>query len=196
VLKVNFISNRRTQQIRRRRIGESLIRAIGVIGLAMLAYTVLGVLSLRRMELAIEQTNLAKVAFQDQAAEVRRLRTAIGALQPRVDLVQQGNRRLDHWRYLYVQIARSTPDTVRVDSIDVGKGEGTDKTMQVIGTAKNAYSITKMMLALNQQPGFSDVAMGQVTMTTPERATMNARLTIRPLPEDVPPPPPPTQGPS
>ena len=53
--------------------------------------------------------------------------------------------------------------------------------MQIIGKGDNAYSVSRMLLALNKQPGFSDVTMGQVTLSSPHEATLNARVSIKPM---------------
>jgi Tfp pilus assembly protein PilN len=187
MLTVNLISARRAEQTRYRQIGNVLIRIIVFAGLAAVAYILFGTIASRRISNEIQATQLQKVSFQKQADEVHRLRAANSALQPRVDLVQKTGRRLDHWRYLYSQIARSLPDTVRLVSIDATTKEGAQN-MKITGQGNSAHAVAKTLLSLNAQPGFSDLTMGPVQMAVPHLATLDATVAVKPLPEDAPPP--------
>jgi Tfp pilus assembly protein PilN len=189
MITINLISGRKAEQAKYRRLGETLIRATVLVLLATTTYLLLGFISIRRMSGETEQANLQKVAFKQQAEEVYRLRDAKSALMPRVEMVNKSKRRLDHWQYLYAQVARSVPTTARLESVNITQGaDNSGKTMEVVGRGDNAYVLSQMLLALNTQPGFSDLAMGPVNMSTPHQAQVNAKLTIKPLPEDAPPP--------
>ncbi|MBW3623173.1 MAG: hypothetical protein KY468_07150, partial [Armatimonadetes bacterium] len=168
MITINLISGRRAEQAKFRRLGEGLIRGTVLVVLATTVYLLFGILSIRQMKQETEQTNLQKVAYSQQAEEVRRLRAAQGTLRPRVELVQASHRRLDHWQYLYAQIARSVPNTARLETINVTQGaDNSGKSLEMAGRGDNAYVISQMLLALNTQPGFSDVAMGPVNLSTP-----------------------------
>ena len=187
MITINLISSRRAEQAKYRRLGEALIRATMLTGLVTATYLTLGAIGLQRMKMETEQTNLQKVAYRQQADEVHRLRDAQSALAPRVELVKTTRRRLDHWQYLYTQVARSIPATARLESINISPADATgSKTLEVSGRGDNAYVVSQMLLALNTQPGFSDVAMGPVNMSSPHEVQVNAKLAIKPIPEDAP----------
>jgi Tfp pilus assembly protein PilN len=189
MITINLISGRRAEQAKYRRLGETLIRATVLVVLATATYLFFGFLSIRGMGRETEQANLQKVAFKQQADEVYRLRDARSALLPRVELVKTSQRRLDHWQYLYAQVARSVPANARLESVNITQApDNSGKTMDVVGRGDNAYVLSQMLLALNTQPGFSDLAMGPVNMSTPHQAQVNAKLSIKPLPEDAPAP--------
>lgn len=183
---INLISGRRAEQAKYRRLGEVVIRSTIVMLLITGTYLTFGFLSIRGMKGETEQVNLQKVVFRQQAEEVRRLRTAQKELQPRVEMVAKAQRRLTHWQYLYTQIARSMPETAMLERVKVSRGaDNAGKSMEITGRGDNAYVISQMLLALNTQPGFSDVSMGAVNMSNPHQAQVNAKLTVKPLPEDA-----------
>ena len=196
MLTVNLIKERRKEQLRQRVIGETLVRVGVGLALLTLTYLAFGKFSVNRLAQEISQTDMRKIDYRAQADEVKRLRSLNASLEPRMDLVRKTSRRLDHWRYVYAQVARSIPDTVRLESLDFIKANDGGKSVQIMGRADNAHAISKALLALNTQPGLSDLDMGAVSMTVPHQATMNAKMQVRPLPEDMPPPPaaPPTTG--
>jgi hypothetical protein len=185
MLTVNLISARRAEQTRFRQIGNLLVRIIVFAGLAAVAFILYGTIVSRQIANKTQVTQLQKVAFQKQADEVHRLRNANSALEPRVALVQKTARHLDHWRYLYGQIARSLPETVRLVSIDATNKEGA-QSIKMLGQGNSAHAVAKTLLSLNKQPGFSDLKMGQVQLGVPHLTTLDATVAVKPLPEDAP----------
>lgn len=183
---INLISGRRAEQAKYRRMGETLIRSTLLVMLATVTYLTVGFFGIRGMKMETERVNLQKVVYRQQAEEVRRLRTAQSELKPRVELVQKAQRRLTHWQYLYTQIARSMPETAMLERVKISRGaDNAGKSLELTGRGDNAYVISQMLLALNTQPGFSDVVMGPVNMSTPHQAQVNAKLSVKPLPEDA-----------
>jgi Tfp pilus assembly protein PilN len=183
MLTVNLISERRGERLRYRRAGAALSRLAVVIGLFTVSFIVVGFLTARRTENLIVQTNLAKIAYQKQADEVARLQASIAVLAPRVQMVEAADRRLDYWRYIYAQLARSMPDNVKLDSIDIDQAATGAQSIRVMGRGDNAQAVSKALLALNAQPSFSDLVMGSVTLNAPHMATLSANITLKPLPE-------------
>jgi Tfp pilus assembly protein PilN len=183
MLTVNLISGRRSEQNRYRRIGDTLVRVAIVIGIFTVSYIVFGFLASRRVENQIAQTNLAKIAYQNQADEVSRLQSTIAALAPQVQIVTSSNRELDNWRYVYAQLARSIPENLKLESIDISQESDSSKVLRITGRGDSAKTITNTLLTLNKQPSFSDVVMGAVNLTNSRLATLNASITIKPPPD-------------
>ena len=186
MLTINLISGRRAEQAKYRKLGEALMKGAALVAVVTGTYLTLGFFNIRGMKMETEKVNLQKVVYRQQAEEVRRLRLAQKELQPRVEMVQTSQKRLAHWQYLYAQISRSVPDTARIERIKVSRGaDATANSLELTGRGDNAYVVSQMLLALNTQPGFSDVVMGPVNMSSPHQVQVNAKLTVKPLPEDA-----------
>ncbi len=206
MLIVNLISARRAEQARARFIGEMLIRAMGAITLFAIAWVVFGYIALQGMNNEAVRTDLQKISFQQQADEVRQLRAENALMAPRVQMVKTAGRRLDYWRWVYGQVARSLPEDARLEGIDatnppptpsagapapgvpdVSTGVGHELTLT--GRANGAQTTSQFFLALNTQPAFTDVVMGPVNLSEPHATSLAGKVSVRPLPENAAPAP-------